>query len=62
MKHRIDADRKREIQESLLSANAGCLLMFVLVVGLPLVGIGGFFVYLGLSTMRDQARLNQHGD
>ena len=32
--------------------------MFVLVVGLPLVGIGGFFVYVGLSTMRDQARLN----
>ena len=58
MRDRIDADRKQKVQESLLSANAGCLLMFVLLFGLPIVGISGFFVYLGLSTMDDQARLN----
>lgn len=58
MRDRIDADRKQIIQEALLSANAGCLLKFVLLFGLPIGGIGGFFVYLGLSKIHDQARLN----
>ncbi len=58
MKRRIGTDRGQKIQEALLSANAGCLLMFVLVFGVPIAGLGGFFVYMGQSTMYDQARLN----
>jgi len=42
-----------------LNANVGCLLIFVLLVGAPIVGLGGFFVHMGRSTMREQARLNE---
>jgi hypothetical protein len=59
MNRQIGTDRWQKIQESLLSANAGCLLMFVLAFGAPFVGLGGFFVYMGRSTMRDQVRLNE---
>jgi len=58
MEGRLDSDRKQPLEESLLSANTGCTLVFVFVFGLPIAGIGGFFVYLGLSTMHDQARLH----
>jgi hypothetical protein len=51
--------RRREIQESLLSANVGCLLIFVLLVGMPIVGLGAFFVHMGRSTLLEQARLNE---
>ncbi len=55
---RVGIDRWQKIQEALLSANVGCLLMFVLVFGVPIAGLGGFFVYMGRSTMYRQARLN----
>ncbi len=58
MRDQIDADRKQKIQEALLGANTGCLLNFPLLFGLPIVGIGGFFVYLGLNKMHEQAQLN----
>ena len=58
MRGRTHANRLQEIQEALLSANAGYLLIFILVIGLPLAGIGVFFVILGLNMMYDQARLN----
>jgi hypothetical protein len=52
-------DRRKEIQEALLSANVGCLLLFALVFGLPLIGVGGLFAMKGLNSMREQARLNE---
>jgi hypothetical protein len=58
MTSEVQADRAPTIQESLRNANASCLLVLVLLCGFPFVGIGGFFVYLGLSKMHDQARLH----
>jgi hypothetical protein len=53
------SDRRKEIQEALLSANIGCLLLCLLAVGVPLTGLGGFFVVRGFSAVQDQARLNE---
>lgn len=58
MKGRMEADRQQWIDEFLSNANTGCLLIFVLCAGLPIAAIGGFFIFLGLGTMRDQARLH----
>jgi hypothetical protein len=58
MKSRNDTDRYKRIKESLLTSNVGCLLAFVLVFGVPIAGLGGFFVCMGQSTMYSQARLN----
>jgi hypothetical protein len=55
---RKDTDRNKRIKESLLTSNVGCLLAFVLVFGVPIAGLGGFFVCMGQSTMYSQARLN----
>lgn len=59
MKEPKVTDRKQAVRDSLLIANAGCMLAFVLLAGLPFAVIGGFFVCWGLSTMRDQARLHE---
>jgi hypothetical protein len=59
MKRQLDAERQQIVKESLLSANAGCLLAMTIVLGLPFAGAGGFFVVLGLSSMRNQARLQE---
>jgi hypothetical protein len=58
MKSRNDTDRYKRIKESLLTSNVGGLLAFVLVFGVPIAGLGGFFVCMGQSTMYRQARLN----
>jgi hypothetical protein len=44
----------------LLEANVGCLVIFILLVGLPFVALGGFFIYIGYDEMREQARLNDN--
>jgi len=59
MKPQRKTNRQLEIQESLLSANVGCLLIFVLLFGVPLSVVGGFFVHLGRTAMQEQAWLNE---
>ncbi|MEO2046176.1 MAG: DUF3592 domain-containing protein, partial [Pirellulales bacterium] len=49
---------KKQLQQSLLEANTGCLLMFLLVFGLPFITLGLFFVYQGLTSINAQLRLN----
>jgi hypothetical protein len=58
MKQTIDDDRKKQLQQSLLEANTGCLLMLLLVFGLPFITFGLFFVYQGLISINAQLRLN----
>ncbi len=52
------AKRRKNIQESLLEANVGCLLILIGFMGLPFVGLGLFFIYIGHVEMGEQARLN----
>jgi hypothetical protein len=62
MKQTTNEDRKKQVQQSLLEANVGCLLMFVLGCGLPFVAIGLFFVYQGLISLHEQVWLNTNVD
>lgn len=43
-----------------MEANVGCLLILIGFMGLPFVGLGGFFIYIGHKEMREQARLNDN--
>jgi hypothetical protein len=58
MKKTINDDCNKELQQSLLEANVGCMLMLLLGFGLPFITLGLFFVYQGLSSMYFQVRLN----
>lgn len=62
MKQKTNDTRKKQVHQSLLEANVGCLLMFVLGCGLPFITVGLFFVYLGLTSMYEQVRLNTDVD
>jgi hypothetical protein len=59
MNQQADVERQNTIKESLLSTNAGCLLILVLLLGLPFTLAGGLFVYLGFRSMSDQATLHE---
>jgi hypothetical protein len=58
MKSPAHASRKQSVDDFLLAANAGCMLVLVLAIGLPFVGIGGLFIYLGCDKMRNQAEVH----
>lgn len=58
MNSKSKLSRKREIQEILIDIHPGLLIAFCLVLGLPFVGLGGFFIYRGVTDALQQAALN----
>jgi len=49
--------RTAEIQEALLHMNMGCAALFLAVIGLPFILLGGFFVFQGAKGALNQVRL-----